>query len=388
MRVACFTPLAPSPTGVAGYSEALLPALMKRFDVEVFVEDLRSVRAHRGRPVFSHLKFAQRDQRQPFDVCLYHLGNNRLHLFAYRAALDRPGVVVIHDALLQHLLLGISWDAWAEEFACTYGERGREIAATLRGGNPGLHEGFFRYPLVKRVAERSRVLIVHNQAAAERIHREAPGAVVRLIPMLFAERDREVGRAEARRRLGLSPDAFLLGCFGFIREPRRLAVALRVFEALKRDHLLRAEFVLVGRFPSLEMERFLEPRLAAPGIHRPGFVSAPAFDEYAVACDAVINLRHPSAGESSAVAVRLMGLGVPVALSDIPENAAFPADACLRVPADEMEEPLLLEYLLALARDPELGAAIGANARRYIRREHDLERCAALYAEVLAAAQS
>src|SRR5207253_9475044 len=39
------------------------------------------------------------------DIALYHLGNNALHAAIYRRALDEPGVVVLHDAVLQHFLL-------------------------------------------------------------------------------------------------------------------------------------------------------------------------------------------------------------------------------------------------------------------------------------------
>ncbi len=383
MRVACFTPLRPSRTGVGDYAAVLLPRLMERLDLEIFVEDTRSFLAYPGWPIFSCRDFGARNRKKPFDLCLYQLGNNGLHRFAYRAALERPGVVVLHDALLQHLLLGISRQAWEEEFAFTYGERGREIAANLRDGNPALHEGFFRYPLVKRVAERSQRVIVHNQAAVGRVRGEAPQADVGVLPLPFAPRGGEMDRAQARHELGLPARAFLVGCFGYMREARRLTVALRAFEALRRDHIPSAEFLLVGEFESPELERLLEPLLAKRWIHRAGYVPDEEFDQYAAASNVVVNLRYPSAGETSGVAVRLMGLGVPVVLSDIPENAAFPADACLRVPPGEIEEPLLLEYLKELARNPAFGRAIGETARSYIRREHNADRCAEMYVEAL-----
>ena len=291
-------------------------------------------------------------------------------------------MVVFHDALLQHLLLGVSREAWEGEFAYVYGERGREIAANLRGGNAALHEGYFRYPLVKRMAAASRFVIVHNQGAAARLQREAPEVRPHVVPLPFVRRGRESSRAQARRDLGLPSGAFLVGSFGYIREARRLGVVLRAFEALRRQ-APHAEFLLVGKFTSPELASLMEHRLAAPGIRTTGHVSDQEFEQYAVSCDVVVNLRFPSAGETSAVAVRAMGLGVPVVLSEIAENAAYPADTCLQVPNGEMEDALLLEYLLALARRPELGRAIGENARNFICREHDPERCTDLYMEVL-----
>ena len=40
------------------------------------------------------------------DIALYHLGNNQLHRKIYRRALAKPGVVVLHDAVLHHFFLG------------------------------------------------------------------------------------------------------------------------------------------------------------------------------------------------------------------------------------------------------------------------------------------
>src|ERR1039457_5996519 len=137
--IACVTPLPPSPSGIADYAVDLLKAMRKRTGVKVFVEDTRSELALPGWPIYSVKSLA----KQECEKVLYQLGNNKLHRFVYDQALRRPGVIVLHDALLQHMLLGESWDVWEREFIFTYGERGREIAANLREGSPSAHEGFF-----------------------------------------------------------------------------------------------------------------------------------------------------------------------------------------------------------------------------------------------------
>ncbi|HXN45258.1 MAG TPA: hypothetical protein VN893_01370, partial [Bryobacteraceae bacterium] len=80
MTVGFFSPLPPARTGVAEYSAALIAALSKHCEVRVGDSGA--------------------------GVCLYHVGNNPLHAEIYRQALERPGVVVLHDAVLHHLLLG------------------------------------------------------------------------------------------------------------------------------------------------------------------------------------------------------------------------------------------------------------------------------------------
>ena len=65
MRIACFSPLPPTETGVAGCMVDLLPRLMARAEIEVFVEDRRSFLAHPGYPIFSYRDFEARRQKQP-----------------------------------------------------------------------------------------------------------------------------------------------------------------------------------------------------------------------------------------------------------------------------------------------------------------------------------
>src|SRR5215831_17300977 len=95
-------PLPPARTGVADYAAVLLAALRCRGTVEVAPK-----RA---------------------DVRLYHLGNNQVHRPIYQRALTRPGIVVLHDAVLQHFFLGSLHEReYVEEFVYNYGEWSREL---------------------------------------------------------------------------------------------------------------------------------------------------------------------------------------------------------------------------------------------------------------------
>jgi hypothetical protein len=89
VRVAYYSPLPPSHSGIADYSTLLLPALRERID-EVAV-----VRPGKRPP--------------PADVALYHIGNNpEAHGWIVDALRRRPGVVVLHELVLHHLIAGIT----------------------------------------------------------------------------------------------------------------------------------------------------------------------------------------------------------------------------------------------------------------------------------------
>jgi len=90
VNVAYFSPMPPEQSGIADYSALLLPALRERIDVTV---------VRRGK------KTAPRGT----DLALYHVGNNPdAHAWIVDALRKRPGVVVLHDFVLHHLVAGMT----------------------------------------------------------------------------------------------------------------------------------------------------------------------------------------------------------------------------------------------------------------------------------------
>jgi glycosyltransferase involved in cell wall biosynthesis len=112
--------------------------------------------------------------------------------------------------------------------------------------------------------------------------------------------------------------------------------------------------------------------------------SEPArFQAVCAAVDACVNLRYPAAGETSGIAMRLMGLGKPVILSDGEETAAFPPQVCLRVAHGPGEFEELVECMMMLALRRDLAREIGRQAREYVWRAHAPETVARAYWELL-----
>jgi len=105
----------------------------------------------------------------------------------------------------------------------------------------------------------------------------------------------------------------------------------------------------------------------------------------AATIDACVNLRYPTAGETSGITVRCMGMGKPVIVSSGEENSRYPDSACLRVDTGLAEEEMLTEYMLSLRLLPGLGTDIGGRAAEHIRQRHSVERVAQLYWEILSA---
>ena len=360
MTAGFYSPLPPARTGVADYSAALLAELRRHGQVETAPERC--------------------------GAALYHMGNNGLHAAIYRRSLEHPGVVTLHDAVLHHFLLGqLSEAAYIEEFVYNYGEWDRGLARDLwrTRVSSGSDSRYFAYPMVKRVAERARAVVVHNPAAARMVSEHAPAARVVEIPHLFdppAASDAEVVRY--RQRLGISPASFLFGVFGYLRESKRLISVLEAFADVHRE-LPATALLVAGQFASSDLERAAAPLLAADGVIRLPHLSANDFWLAARAADACINLKYPAAGETSGIAVRLMGIGRPVLLTDSPECARFPEDACIRVPAGPAERDSLRAHMILLASVNGVAGAIGAHAAAHIQEHHQVEKIGKQYWDLL-----
>ncbi len=361
MTVGFYSPMPPAHTGVADYAAALLTELRRHGPVEVAPARC--------------------------DVALYHLGNNGLHAEIYRRALERPGVAVLHDAVLHHFLLGqLDREAYIEEFVYNYGEWNRGLAGDLWRGRAASASDprYFAYPMLRRVAERSRAVIVHNPAAAALARAHAPGTPVAEIPHLFHAPvlPTESEALRYRQRLGVAPGTRLFAVFGYLRESKRLPAVMQAFGEVHRE-IPGTALLVAGEFASTDLARAVAPLLKDPGVIRLPYLPEREFWLAAMAVDAAVNLRFPAAGESSGIAVRLMGLGKPVMVTDSPEYRRLPEDACIRIPAGQAEADSLKAHLILLSSMTEAARALGQRGAGHIRGHHRVEPIGNQYWELL-----
>ena len=372
MKIALVSPLPPARTGVADYASALQKELSKHAQVTAFES-----------PNLSEL--------ETFDACLYQIGNNQLHGDAYDAALRVPGVVVLHDVVLHHFMLGrLSGEDYIGEFVYNYGEWMRHLGEELwrdRVLSAADHR-FFEYPMIRRIIECSGAIIVHNPKAKRMVNEVANEAD--LAPPVFqiphfaaapALPD-ESERAATRERLNIPADAVVIATFGYMRPSKRLRSviqAARSLTPLARPYRL----LLVGDFVSPEYEATVEALLdGAPSIQLP-FVPEDEFWRLVAITDICVNLRYPSAGETSGIAAKLMAASKPVIVTDGEEYSGYPEVVVLKVDPGESEVEMLAHYLCALAAEPQMRSVIGGTAARFATEQQSIERVGKLYMQAL-----
>jgi glycosyltransferase involved in cell wall biosynthesis/SAM-dependent methyltransferase len=368
MRIAFFSPLPPTKSGIADYSEVLLEHLRKVVEVETFTETPRDYDPSR------------------YAIAVYQLGNNPHHTFVYEMAMKHPGVAVMHEANLHHLIADLTirrgdWDAYlhavesnAGPDALAYAQR--HVRTLERGPD-------YDVPMIRSILQRSRAAIVHSAAVGDELGAHGFTGPIGKIPHGSWIVDGD--RMKYRSRLGLDDFAPVIGIFGFLKPYKRIAESLRAFRRLIRV-APEARMILVGEaHPELPLASMIASLGLSAHVRHIGFAPIEDFNGYLSACDIVLNLRYPTVGESSGTLLRAFGMGRAVIVSDIGSFREYPDEICLKAPVDSTEEDHLFEYLNLLVSRPELARAMGARAREWVERECDWHSVAQRYADFLAA---
>jgi glycosyltransferase involved in cell wall biosynthesis len=385
MRVAYYSPLPPQKSGIADYSAELLPHLAKHCEIELIVDE--GTRPDETRfPIHGYRALPGLLKQGRFDAVLYQLGNNRdYHASIYRSLIDHPGVLVLHEYVIHHLVRDLTLfagdpEGYVREMRYAYGRTGEAMAR--RCVATGVPLDPWSYPLFERAVDASLGVIVHNQVTRERVLASRPLTRIATIPHHLSLDGPEVSAEQARRELWIEPGTFAVATFGFLTASKRPGVLLRAFARLRRE-VPAARLLIVGEVsPHFDFDRVFTPELR-DGVTITGRTEIDRFLLHMRACDVAVNLRHPTAGETSGTVIRLLGLGKPLIVNETGSFAEIPDDCCAKVPLDDTEEDLLVAYLLALARDEPLRLRMGENARRHMALHHSLADSARKYADFL-----
>jgi glycosyltransferase involved in cell wall biosynthesis/SAM-dependent methyltransferase len=366
IKVAFFSPLPPARSGIADYSAALLDELQKLVDLRVFASKPPS--------------FNPAD----FDVMLYQVGNNVHHDFCYEMALRHPGVVVVHEANLHHLIADITikrddWDAYMLAVEEEGGPEALAYAVRVRGLEVGPdYEGL---PMLRRLLASSKAAIVHSGCVETELRGAGFSGPVARIP--HGAWIPDASRSDFRDRLGIDESTPLIGIFGFLKPYKRIAESLRAFRRLVRVHP-EAKMILVGEpHPELRLQSLIQSLDLGSQVRLLGFRPIEEFVGYVAACDIILNLRYPTVGENSGTLMRALGLGKAVIVSEAGSFSELPASICLKAPVDATEEDHLFEYLNLLVSRPEARRALGARARQWVESECTWRQVAQRYADFL-----
>ena len=342
LKLAYFSPLNPVQSGISDYSEELLPALAHYADLDLYVDDYQPTNADLTRQFTIQPAAHYPRQADRYDTALFHMGNSAAHAGIYKELTARPGqgVLVLHDFVLHHFLIGQYLNRgraaeYVRQMSRRYGTAGETTAREVIKGK--LAESLFNYPLNEEAIEAARAVLVHSRYAHDLIKAAYPAKPVGIARM-GVPLPPLIERADARARLNLDPDEFVLVSLGHLNPYKRLDSVLWAFRAFRRDYP-RSRFVLVGSpSPNYNVGAMIEALGLGGSVNSVGYASSEVAADYLAASDCCVNLRYPTAGETSASLLRILGAARPVLISRTGAFQELPDDVCIKVDVDDAEK--------------------------------------------------
>lgn len=402
MRIAWFSPLPPSPSGIAAYSAEIVPRLRANgHDLDTFVE----TNAH---------EFVWKHRRRPYDLTVFQMGNAGCHDYMWAYVFRYPGLVVLHDAQLHQaraLALTKRWlprrADYLAEFRANHPEAPPAIGDVVAAGFGG--SLYAHWPHVRLLIESARLTVVHNNRLRLDLQEKYPSATLDAIPMGVADPLADTGKKPenqrqnaVRERHGIPVDAVVLAAFGGITPEKRIGSILRAMSTTSR-RLPQLQLMLVGSQAN-HYDVFDDAKRWAVSerVHLTGYVPDEELPDYLLGADLCACLRWPTNRETSASWLRCLAAGRATIISDLADlgdvptldprgwrglDTLHPAREPVAVSIDVVDEDHSLQLALdRLAIDMALRARLGQAARAWWQAHHQLDRTADAYERVLAAA--
>ncbi len=369
-RAAVWTPLPPQTSGIADHNFRLLGALAELVDVVAVTPEKATAKA----PVPVH------GPGHRADVHVYHIGNHAgVHAEIYRQALAEPGIVVLHDTRLLDfhagLFGGVGTQRFQDEVRYAHGPIwGLPDDPALLHTLPAIEVDGVQVldhqtlTLERRLVTTAKAVIVHDPASAEFLRARYPDVPVHCVPHGVSILGDD-GRVGTRAELGWSGDEVVFGVFGSLVGIKRVSVVVLAFSEVRR-RWPNARLLIAGHAGVPELLAELRDTIEQLGIGDSVRIelspTEDRFEELITASDAVVNLRWPTAGETSGTMMRAFGAGRPVITSDLPQHAHLDRSFCWPVPTEpDAEAAELYRHLERAVAWPEELRAAGELARKY-----------------------
>lgn len=379
-KIAIFSSLPPVKSGISYYSALLSESLSEFYNITFFVDN-------NYEPADEFSKYADiyrvrnindtvRELRN-FDVVIYHFGNNKYHVYMYDIAMRMPGIVILHDFILHHLVYSLTLEVGNKElYLAKVAKLYPEYLDTAKGiVSNDFYPDFFAYPFNDEVVNSSLCVIVHNNCTKDRLEAKFVKPIF-LVPMVSLY-PKSSARRTAKKYLEIS-------CIGFVIGYKRVHVLLSVFQKLSEKYM-NIKLNVIGEF-SPEMSillNFVRENKLEDVVNFTGFCSEEILAQYWKNSDICVNLRYPSAGETSATLVTALAEGIPTIVSKYQTFDEFPDDVVLKVPLDSSEKSVLYAYLERLIVDVEFRNALGDSAKKYIGENQSLNIVTEKYRKII-----
>lgn len=382
LHLAYFSPLKPRQSGIADYSEDLLPYLASLAKVTPIVESCRSGSLPYPPSAITTAEFL--DTASSFDVPIYQIGSSvQDHGYMMDCLQHVPGIVVLHDYCLHYLILALTLlrgdlQSLKSALAVIYGSRASSLARRLLFGV----QDPFALSFAGQLVLRSRAVVVHSHYAEQLVRKDFPTKRVQMIPMGVPLDLPKESRSELKTKYGFRDEHFIVASINSPAYNKRLSLVLEAVRLVHTQFPQVRLVILSGKHFDRGVKTLLEDPALRAIVTSPGWLSADAYRDFIYMADVVVDMRYPSGAETSASICRAMALGKASVLSAQGSFLDVPDNLCIKIPVGQDEVGRLAGVLKEVATNRATAENMGKEARGYALSNFRLELVAQRYIDL------
>ncbi len=422
-RLAWFTPFPPIRSRISSYSKEILPTLLEKFEIDVYIDNdmmpkipSAGSQASSSISTYSAYDFIWRHQKKPYELTVYQLGNHPRHDYMWAYLTQFPGLVVLHDDQLhysraQQLLRSKKSDAhYRQEFAYCHPQAREEVSNFLTKYlmTVGFGDAMYRlWPLLRVVLNSAHLVAVHNRRFADNLRDQYPHKKIEYLQigtqdLISKPPSSTMQTRSCRIQHGIASDALVFGMFGLVTQEKRVIQTLNALPGVIRD-FPGTKLLLVGESTQdFDVMKEIHERNLADHVVVTGFVPDDQVPDYIQTMDVCLCMRWPSFHEPSSSWLQCLSASKATIITDLAHNIDIPAldprtwrpqletvitsheiqPICVSIDLTDEEHSLRLA-MWRLASDRKLRMQLGQRARNYWEKHHRLEYMTADYVRVL-----
>lgn len=382
--MAFLSPLPSDRSGIAIYSVTLLRELARYYEIECIVT---------GGPITDEWiisNFTLRDigwferNAAGYDRVVYSFGNSHFHGRMVDLLQRFPGTVILHDLFMSDLLEWMSHtpefppETFVRELYLTHG-----LSGLLAMREQGMRQIIEQLPCNGFIHRNAIGVIAHSEQAREQARTYfGPKAAETVDVVPFLRRPiPQLNLQEARTRLGIGKDNFVVCSFGLITSRKDGQKLLSAWAASALGQRPDTMLIFVGQSIDRYGEDLLDQVARFQGKSRvvvTGYVVQSVYEDYLAACDIAVQLRSVSRGETSAAILDCFAAGIPVVANAHGTANEFPDDVLVKI-TDRFTIDELAGVLDRLHGNVELRRRVGARGQVYLAEAHGPERVGAAF---------
>lgn len=388
-KLAFFTPLPDLATGIAKYSEELLPELAQYYEITIIVAQEKVENQWLTTQFRIHDATWFEQHAFEFDRLLYHFGNSPLHRHMHELFPRFPGVLVLHDFFFGDSLAHMELSKTAPHIwsKALFDSHGYQPFLDMRGTNV-YTSTIQSYPACLSLVDQSHGVIVHSlytKNIARQWCRDVTDHTWQIVPLISQAPVRKC-RVAARKKLGIESDAFLVCSFGMLGANKRNQALLAAWLQSSLASNKSCHLIFVGQADVTEYGQQLQMQISASEdadrIRITGYVDDAHYQSYLEAADLGVQLRATSRGESSKAVLDCMAYGLPTIINrngpmaEIPDSVAL----CLE---DDFTVDALQQALENLLENPQWRVSMSQRGHAYVLDVHKPKTVAQSYAKAI-----